>query len=124
MGVKVFKVAKDSKDSKVMHNRFDLFPRKSVIVEKQTFTTMTANRIHPIDDVLVELYFDGKKVDTYEGSGFHTVEQAIQNAYDGSERANVNIEDYVFRVTNLADHTSARYRINAGGNVKILPEEP
>lgn len=84
---------------------------------------MTANRIHPIDEVLVEFYYDGKKVDTYEGSGFHAVEEAIQNAYDGSARANVNIEDYVFRVTNLGDSTSARYRVNAGGNVKLIPEE-
>ncbi len=84
---------------------------------------MTANRIHPIDDVLVELYLDGKKADSYEGSGFHSVEQAIQNAYGGSERKNLNIEDYVFRVTNLADNTSARYRVNAGGNVKLIPEE-
>lgn len=83
---------------------------------------MTENRLHPIDDVLVELYFDGKKIDTFQGSGFHTVDEAIHNAYEGSERANVNIEDYVFRVTDLAKGTSARYRINAGGNVKILPE--
>lgn len=84
---------------------------------------MIANRIHPVDNVLVELYLDGKKVDTYEGSGFHTVEQAVSNAFDNSGRADTNIEDYVFRVTNLADHTSARYRVNAGGNVKLIPEE-
>lgn len=90
-------------------------------VRVKKITTMT-NRIHPSNDVLVELYFDGKKIDAYEGSGFHTVEQAIQNAFDGSERANMNMEDYVFRVTNLADNTSARYRVNAGGNIKILPE--
>lgn len=82
---------------------------------------MTANRIHPADDVLVELYLDGKKVDSYEGSSYHSVEEAIRNAFDGSERANLNIEDYVFRVTNLADNTSARYRVNAGGNVKLIP---
>ena len=84
---------------------------------------MTTNRIYPIDDVLVEFYFDGKKIDTYEGSGFHNIEEAIHSAYDSAERRNVNIEDYVFSVTNLADHTSARYRVNAGGNIKILPEE-
>ena len=82
---------------------------------------MTANRIHPADDVLVELCLDGKKVDSYEGSGYHSVEEAIRNSFDGSERANLNIEDYVFRVTNLADNTSARYRVNAGGNVKLIP---
>lgn len=83
----------------------------------------TENRIHPADDVMVEFYFDGKKIDTYEGSGYHTVDEAIRNAYDGSERANVNIEDYVFRVTNLSTKTSARYRVDAGDKVKILPEE-
>lgn len=104
----------------------DFYTMKGVIViecKRNNEMTMTQNRIHPADDVLVELYFDGKKIDTYEGSGFHTIEEAVCNAYDGSERANVNIEDYVFRVTNLADKTSARYRVNAGGNVKILPEE-
>lgn len=84
---------------------------------------MTANRIHPTDDVLVELYLEGKKVDTYEGSGFHTVDEAVRSAYESSERANVNIEDYVFRVTDLTGRTSARYRVNAGDNIKILPEE-
>lgn len=84
---------------------------------------MTANRIHRIDDVLVELYLDGKKVDTYKGSGFHSVEQAIQNAYDGSKCPNLNIEDYVFRVTDLVHNTSARYRVNAGGTIKLIPEE-
>lgn len=87
------------------------------------FNIMNANRIRPTDKVLVELYLDGKKVDTYEGTGFHTVEQAVGNAFDNPERADTNIEDYVFRVTNLADHTSARYRVNAGGNVKLIPEE-
>lgn len=31
---------------------------------------MNANRIRPTDNVLVEIYLDGKKVDTYEGSGY------------------------------------------------------
>lgn len=51
------------------------------------------------------------------------MEQAVGNAFDNSGRADKDIEDYVFRVTNLADHTSARYRVNAGGNVKLIPEE-
>lgn len=84
---------------------------------------MAANRIRPTDDVLVELYLEGKEVDTYEGSGFHTVDEAVRSAYESSKREYVNIEDYVFRVTNLAVHTSARYRVNAGGNVKLIPEE-
>lgn len=84
---------------------------------------MAVNRIRPIDDVLVELYLEGKKVDTYEGSGFHTIDEAVRSAYESSKREYVNIEDYVFRVTNLAEHTSVRYRVNAGGNVKLIPEE-
>lgn len=85
---------------------------------------MSVNRLHPDDNVLVNLYLDGKEVDSYEGSGFHTVEQAVRTAYDESKRVNMDIEYYVFRVTDLADNTSARYRINAGGNVKLIPEEP
>lgn len=84
---------------------------------------MAVNRIRPIDDVLVELYLEGKKVDTYEGSGFHTIDEAVRSAYESSKREYVNIEDYVFRVTNLTEHTSARYRVNAGGNLKLIPEE-
>lgn len=84
---------------------------------------MAVNRIRPIDDVLVELYLEGKKVDSYEGSGFHTIDEAVRSAYESSKREYVNIEDYVFRVTNLAEHTSARYRVNAGGNLKLIPEE-
>lgn len=83
---------------------------------------MAVNRIRPIDDVLVELYLEGKRVDTYEGSGFHTIDEAVRSAYESSKREYVNIEDYVFRVTNLAEHTSARYRVNAGGNLKLIPE--
>ena len=84
---------------------------------------MAVNRIRPIDDVLVELYLEGKKVDSYEGSGFHTIDEAVRSAYESSKREYVNIEDYVFRVTNLAEHTSARYRVKAGGNLKLIPEE-
>lgn len=84
---------------------------------------MTVNRIHQIDRVLVEIYSVGNKIDSYEGSGFHTVDQAIHSAFDSSKNADRNIEDYVFRVTDLSDHTSARYRVNAGGNVKLIPEE-
>ena len=84
---------------------------------------MENNRIHPTDDVRVEFWFDGKEIDTWQGSGFHAVSQAVNAAYDGSERANLNIEDYVFTVKNLTTGTSARYRVNAGDNLRILPEE-
>lgn len=84
---------------------------------------MTVNRIHTIDEVMVEIYFDGKKVDTYQGSGFHTVDEAIRNAYEGSDRTPLQIEDYVFTVTDLKSGVSERYRVNAGNHVKLIPEE-
>ncbi len=84
---------------------------------------MTVNRIHTIDEVMVEIYFDGKKVDTYQGSGFHTVDEAIRNAYEGSDRTPLLIEDYVFTVTDLKSGVSERYRVNAGNHVKLIPEE-
>jgi len=84
---------------------------------------MTVNRIHTIDEVMVEIYFEGKKVDTYQGSGFHTVDEAIRNAYEGSDRTPLQIEDYVFTVTDLKSGVSERYRVNADNHVKLIPEE-
>lgn len=83
---------------------------------------MTQNRLHPSDSVRVELYFDGKMQDAYEGSGYHTVTEAIEAAVAGTDVNHLNPEDYVFKVTDLNTGTSARYRINAGGHVTLLPE--
>lgn len=83
---------------------------------------MSINRIYPVDDVRIELYFDGKLKDAYQGSGYDNIEEAIRAAYEGV-RSNANIEDYVFDVKNLTTGTSGRYRINAGGNVTLLPQE-
>ena len=83
---------------------------------------MIVNRLHAADRVQVEIYLEGKEVGSYEGSGFHNVEQAVQDAVRRSGRSVENIEDYVFRVTDLSDRTSARYRINAGGNLKLIVE--
>lgn len=83
---------------------------------------MTANRIHPFDNVLVRLYLDGKETATYRETGLHNVETAIRNAYKATE-APENIEDYVFGVTDLTGNTSARYRVDAGGKVRLIPEE-
>lgn len=84
---------------------------------------MENNRIHPADDVRVELWFNGKEIDAWQSSGFHTVSQSVRAAYEATDRANLNIEDYIFTVKNLATGTSARYRINAGDHLRILPEE-
>lgn len=81
---------------------------------------MKANRLHPHDDVRIELYFNGKLEDAYQGSGYRTISEAINAAYSGSSRENLNIQDYVFDVADLTTGTSARYRVNAGGNITLL----
>lgn len=83
----------------------------------------TTNRIHNIDDVRIVMYLDGREVDAHQGSGYHTVDEAVRDAFNASSRTNMPIEDYVFRVTDLSNDTTARYRINAGGHLRILPEE-
>lgn len=86
---------------------------------------MESNRLYPEDDVRVEMYFghDPEPVDVWQGSGFHKVNEALQAAYEGSRHTNLDIEDYVYRIVNLTTGTSARYRVNAGGHLAILPEE-
>ena len=83
---------------------------------------MIANRIYPVDNVLVQLYLDGKETATYQGDSLRNVEEAIRSAYQATE-APKNIEDYVFRVTDLTANTSARYRVDAGGKVRLIPDE-
>lgn len=83
----------------------------------------TTNRIRPEDMVRVVIYYEGREADAHEGSGYHTVEEAVNDAYDASSRTPLDKEDYVYRVTDTAHDTSARYRFNAGGNLRILPEE-
>ena len=84
---------------------------------------MEENRIKPIDDVFVEIYEEGHRIGAIQRSGFHNVSGAVEAAYQGC-RANYNpIEDFVWRVTNLSTKTSARYRVDAGGHLRILPEE-
>ncbi len=84
---------------------------------------METNRLQLDDRVKVEIYDEGKLIATYSGTGFHNVTAAISAAYENSDDTDRPAEDYVFRVTDENTGTSARYRINAGGNVKILPEE-
>lgn len=84
---------------------------------------MKDNRINPIDDVSIEIYEGAHKVDTIMRSGMHSVSEAVEAAYEGSNATHNPIEDYVWRVTNLSTSTSARYRVDAGGHLRILPEE-
>ena len=84
---------------------------------------MEANRLKPIDDVRIEMYADGVLKDAHQGSGYHTVQQAIEAAYNGIRANSLNIEDYVYVVKNLTTGTQARYRVNAGDHARLIPEE-
>ena len=90
---------------------------------KLTLKIMETNRIHPIDDVMIEIYEEGHRVGAIQRSGFNNVSEAVEAAYEGSRATHNPIEDYVWKVTNLSTGTSARYRVNAGGHLRILPEE-
>lgn len=70
--------------------------------------TLNSPLIHPIE---ISHYFSGEK------------QLAVEAAYEGSNATHNPIEDYVWRVTNLSTGTSARYRVDAGGHLRILPEE-
>ena len=83
---------------------------------------MAINRLYPQDDVRVEIYYDGKLKDAYQGSGYDTIEEAVRAAF-GGVKSNANIEDFVYEVKDLTTGTTGRYRVNAGGNVTLLPQE-
>lgn len=83
---------------------------------------MSQNRLHPTDRVKVVVSL-GSETYIFHGSGFNTIDEAIRTAFDVSPFSNVNIEDCVFTVQNIDTATSARYRVNAGNNVRILPVE-
>lgn len=83
---------------------------------------MANNRLYPQDDVRVELYYDGKLKDAYQGSGYETIEEAVRAAFEGV-KSNANIEDFVYYVRDLTTGTSGKYRVNAGGNITLLPME-
>ena len=84
---------------------------------------MENNRINLEDNIRVEIYDDGHKVDTVDLTGLHNVSDAVDAAYRNSKATFNPIEDYVWRVSNLTTDTSARYRVDAGGHLRILPEE-
>lgn len=84
---------------------------------------MTNNRLNWGDKVTVEIYNDeGKVIGKAEVTDVHNVESAIQKALEDVPSA-TRPEDYVFRVTDLSEGTSRRYRLNAHGHVKLIAEE-
>ncbi|MBD5347354.1 MAG: hypothetical protein HDR92_09560 [Bacteroides sp.] len=82
------------------------------------------NHLSPSDSVKIEIFTPtGYCISTWQGSGFSNLGEAVTAAYEGSGSLNMPAEDYVYTVTDLTRGTSARYRIDAGGHLRILPEE-
>ena len=82
------------------------------------------NHLSPSDSVKIEIFTPtGYCISTWQGSGFSNLGEAVTAAYEGSGSLNMPAEDYVYTVTDLTRGTSARYRIDASGHLRILPEE-
>lgn len=62
---------------------------------------------------------DGTQLYESTGTGFHSIEAAINNAI-ANANLDVNPEDCVFEVNNRTTGVSHRYRINAHGNLKLI----
>lgn len=80
------------------------------------------NRIKPSDEVKLTVYQNGRAVDSFEGTGFKELDELVTEVFENSNLDDRNREDYVFKVTNISTGTSARYRVNAGGHLKLIPE--
>ena len=84
---------------------------------------MESDRLRPEDKVQVKAYEeDGELAAEGEATGFHTVREAIEATYESitDDENKADIRDYVFEVSNITTGTSARYRVNAHGNVKLI----
>lgn len=84
---------------------------------------MESDRLRPDNKILVKVYEDtGELAAESKGTGFHTVLEAINATYDSmtDDENKADKDDYVFEVSNLTTGVSARYRINAHGNLKLI----
>lgn len=81
---------------------------------------METNRIKPGQKVDVQITAEsGDQLFTFTCNNVHNVTEAINEAYDASGIQESKL-DFTYTVTNLDTNISERYRINAGGNVKLL----
>lgn len=86
---------------------------------------METNRLHPSDNVEVEMYLPSSgstPVHTCIAKGFHSVENAAQEAWNSLPSPRQPKEMYVYRITNLSTGTTSRYRFNAHGNLRLIAE--
>lgn len=90
-------------------------------MENERLKSSETERLHPNDDVRVEIEnINGDVVTTYKGSGFSTIDEAINAAYNANPVLLGDMADYVYCVTNRETGVTRRYRINAGGNAKLI----
>ena len=81
---------------------------------------MPDNRLNLEDRVRVDIINeDGQTLRTVDITGMHRIEEAILKAV-ASVPSIKNPEYYVFRVTDLSNDTSRRYRLNVHGNLKLI----
>lgn len=75
------------------------------------------------DKVFVAMFdSEGKEVWSVNLIDVHNIADAITQAYAASPFEN-GPENYVFKVVNETTDVAHRYRLNADGNVVLLPEE-
>lgn len=84
-------------------------------------TSKDINRVRPDDKVRVAIEnVNGDVVSTYKGTGFSRVEEAIDAAYEYNSGLLGPMADYVYSIDDSTTGVCHRYRINAGGNVKLI----
>ena len=90
-------------------------------MSNERFKPTEIDRLHPEDNVRVEIEnINGDVVSAYKGSGFSKVGDAIMTAYNANESLLGSADDYVYSVTGRNSGVCHRYRINAGGNAKLI----
>lgn len=88
---------------------------------ERTTSNNNINRVRPDDKVRVEIEnVNGDVVSTYKGTGFSKVEEAIDAAYEYNSGLLGPMVDYVYSVNDSTTGVCHRYRINAGGNAKLI----
>ena len=76
--------------------------------------------LRPADQVTVTILGpDDGRLYQSTNTGYHNIDEAIRAAVDNAS-LEVNPEDCVFEISNLATGVSHRYRINAHGNLKLI----
>lgn len=72
------------------------------------------------DEVKVTIWGpDGDNLYQFTGSGFHNLDMAIKSAVSNAA-LDINPEDCVFEVNNMATNVSHKYRLNAHGHLKLI----